>query len=86
MFGLKLEMLSYVNSGNRSGLTTEYWQSVQEALPNCWLTYNPLKDNEANPYGTGWRYKTSGGYTAAYRKVRDVFNYDEIDKILAGQK
>ena len=86
VFGLKLEMLSYVNSGNRSGLTTEYWQSVQEALPNCWLTYNPLKDNEANPYGTGWRYKTSGGYTAAYRKVRDVFNYDEIDKILAGQK
>ena len=86
LFGLKLEMLSYVNSGNRSGLTAEYWQTVQEALPNCWLTYNPLKDNEANPYGTGWRYKTTGGYTAAYRKVRDVFGYDEIDKVLAGQK
>ena len=84
--GLKLEQLSYVNSGNRVGFTVEYWAQIQQMFPNCLITYNPLYDNNATPYGVGWRYKAAGGYTAIYRKVRDVFGYDEIDKILQGQK
>jgi Leucine-rich repeat (LRR) protein len=83
---LKLEMLCYVNSGNRAGLTAEYWAGVQAMFPDCWITYNPLRDNEANPYSVGWRLKSTGGYTPIYRKVRDVFGYDEIDKVLQSQK
>ena len=86
LYGLNMEMLSFVNSGNRVGFTEAHWQEVQSKLPQCWITFNPLFDNNANPYGTGWRYKTSGGYTEIYRKVRDVFNYDEIDKVLQGNK
>lgn len=86
LYGLDMEMISFVNSGNRVSFTEAHWQEIQEAMPDCWITFNPLFDNNATPYGTGWRYKTAGGYTAIYRKVRDVFGYDEIDKILAGQK
>ena len=75
---LNLEMLCYVNSGNRVGLTADYWAEVQAMFPNCWITYNPLKDNNATPYGVGWRYKESGGYTPIYRKCRDVFGYDNM--------
>ena len=86
LYGLDMEMISFVNSGNRVSFTEAHWQEIQEAMPDCWITFNPLFDNNATPYGTGWRYKAAGGYTAIYRKVRDVFGYDEIDKILAGQK
>ena len=75
--GLKLELLSYVNSG-RMGLTADFWAEVQQMFPGCLITFNPLKDSEATPYGVGWRYKESGGYTTIYRKVRDVFGYDNM--------
>ena len=74
---LKLELLSYVNSG-RMGLTADYWTEVQAMFPSCLITFNPLKDSEATPYGVGWRYKAEGGYTAIYRKCRDVFGYDNM--------
>lgn len=77
---LALEQLSYVNSGNRVGFTADDWAKIKEQHPNCIVTYEPLADNNATPYSIGWRYKAEGGYTACYRKVRDVFNYDEIDK------
>ena len=75
--GLKLELLSYVNSG-RMGLTADYWVEVQKMFPSCLITFNPLNDSNATPYGVGWRYKESGGYTTIYRKVRDVFGYDNM--------
>lgn len=75
--GLKLELLSYVNSG-RMGLTADYWVEVQNMFPSCLITFNPLNDSNATPYGVGWRYKESGGYTPIYRKVRDVFGYDNM--------
>ncbi len=75
---LDLELLSFVNSGNRVGLTADYWAEVQQMFPNCLITYNPLKDNDASPYGVGWRYKEGGGYTPIYRKCRDVFGYDNM--------
>lgn len=76
--GLGLEMLSFVNSGNRVGFTEGDWQAVQAMLPDCWITYAPLKNNDASPYSTGWRYAKDGGYTTIYRKVRDVFGYDDM--------
>ncbi len=76
--GLNMQMLSYVNSGNRVGFTEADWNGIAAMLPDCWLTYNPLKNNNASPYGAGWRYKESGGYTPIYRKVRDVFGLDQM--------
>ena len=75
--GLKLELLSYVNSG-RMGLTADFWAEVQKLFPSCLITYDPLKDSNATPYGVGWRYKAEGGYTPIYRKCRDVFGYDNM--------
>ncbi len=74
--GLDMQMISYVNSGNRVGFTEATWAEIAKMFPNCWLTYNPLRDNNASPYGVGWRYKQGGGYTPIYRKVRDVFGLD----------
>ena len=79
---LPLEMLSFVNSGNRLGMTEADWQAIQALMPDCWITYAPLKDNNAFPYGVGWRYtQTPMGpstYTAIYRRVRDIFGYDNM--------
>ena len=83
--GLPLEMLSYVNSGKTVGMTQSDWEGIQSKFPDCWITYEPLSKNTATPYGKGWRYTQEGGYTPIYRKVRDVFGYDEIDKVLASQ-
>ena len=78
---LDLLMLSHVTSG-KMGITSADWQTFQTQHPDCWITnYH----GEGYPYSTGWRFKQGGGYTDIYRKVRDVFGYDEIDKVLQGQ-
>lgn len=82
---LPLAQLSYVASGARVGMTAADWAVIQKQHPNCWITYNPLNDTDASPYSVGWRYKAEGGYTPCYRKVRDVFDLDAIDKILQGK-
>ena len=79
---LKLEMLSFVNSGSMVGFTEAHWNEFQAMFPTTWITYNPLFDSNASPYGAGWRYTQAGGYTPIYRKVRDVFGYDAIDKLV----
>ena len=85
IYGLAMEMLSYVNSGTRVGFTDATWAEIQSHLPNCWITYAPLADNNASPYGVGWRYKEGWkGYTDIYKKVREVFDYDYIDSLLKG--
>lgn len=76
--GLDLKMLSYVNSYNRVGFTEYHWEQIQAQFPTCWITFNPLADNEATPYSKGWRYTEAGGYTPIYRKARDVFGYDAM--------
>lgn len=78
---LDLLMLSHVTSGTM-GITTADWQAFQAQHPDCWIT---SYHKDGYPYSTGWRFKTSGGYTEIYRKVRDVFGYDEIDKVIQGQ-
>lgn len=77
---LNLLMLSHVTSGTM-GITSADWQTFQAQHPDCWIT---SYHNEGYPYSTGWRFKQGGGYTDIYRKVRDVFGYDEIDKVLQG--
>ena len=77
---LKLLMVSHVTSGTM-GMTAADWKTFQEQHPDCWIT---SYHNEGYPYSTGWRFKQGGGYTDIYRKVRDVFGYDEIDKVLQG--
>jgi len=86
LYNLNMEMLSFVNSGNRLNYTEAHWEEIQASMPTCWITFLPLFDNNASPYGVGWRYKAAGGYTEIYRKVRDVFGYDAIDKVLQGNK
>jgi Leucine-rich repeat (LRR) protein len=78
---LDLLMLSHVTSG-KMGITTADWQTVQAQHPDCWIT---SYESEGYPYSKGWRFKQNGGYTDIYRKVRDVFGYDEIDKVIQGQ-
>jgi hypothetical protein len=78
---LKLLMLSHVTSGNM-GITAADWQAVQAQHPDCWIT---SYHKDGYPYSTGWRFKATSGYTEIYRKVRDVFGYDEIDKVIQGQ-
>jgi hypothetical protein len=77
---LNLLMVSHVTSGTM-GMTSADWKIFQEQHPDCWIT---SYHNEGYPYSTGWRFKQGGGYTDIYRKVRDVFGYDEIDKVLQG--
>lgn len=76
--GLPLEQLSFVNSGNKVGFTAADWAAIQAKHPDCWITYEPLHDSTATPYSKGWRYTQEGGYTACYRKVRDVFELDKL--------
>ncbi len=74
---LDLDMLSYINSGKSSvGFTASTWNDFQAKHPTCWITWSPLTSSSATPYGTGWRYKSSGGYTYIYRRARDVFGMD----------
>ena len=86
LYGLNLKVLHYVNSGNRVGMTEANWAEVQAAMPECWITYSPMYDNSAFPYGTGWRYtqglQIAANFTEIYKKVREVFNYDYIDSTL----
>lgn len=83
LYGLKLELLCFVNSGYRVGFTKSDWAQFQTKFPGCWITWSPMYDYEASPYGIGWRYKENWtGYTAIYKKVREVFNYDYIDSLL----
>ena len=85
--GLKLEMLSFVNSGNKAKMTEAMWKDIQSKMPDCWITYSPLKDNNANPYGVGWRYTKSplvaANFTDCYKRVREVFDYDQVDQNIA---
>ena len=77
---LDLLMLSHVTSG-KMGITADDWQVFREQHPDCWIT---SYHKDGYPYSTGWRYKATNGYTDIYRKVRDVFGYDAIDKVLQG--
>lgn len=45
-----------------------------EAHPDCWTRFDGKQ-----PYGIGWRYDDEGiTYSDIYRKVRDIFGYDNM--------
>ena len=61
------------------------WES-QEAFkaehPDCWIRFTG-----ENPYSLGWRYDDIGETRSEiYKKVREVFNLDEVDKAIARQE
>ena len=74
LYELPLEQLCAV----RSKIEWDSWEDIMELHPNCTVRYDGTQ-----PYGTGWRYKKNGAYTDIYARVREVFNLDEIDKMIA---
>lgn len=74
LYELPLEQLCAV----KSKIKWSSWEQIIDLHPNCSIRYDG-----SQPYGTGWRYKKSGAYTDIYAKVREVFNLDEVDKMIA---
>ena len=77
LYDLPLEQLCAVSSK----IMWKDWQAIIDRHPDCAIRYEGTQ-----PYGTGWRYKKSGAYTDIYAKVREVFNLDEVDKLIAAGK
>jgi len=78
LYELPLEQLCAV----KSKIQWSSWEDIIELHPDCAIRYDG-----SQPYGTGWRYKKSGAYTDIYKRVREVFDLDEVDKrIAAGSK
>ena len=76
--GLPLERLFCIHS--RVG--AEEQKIFQEIHDTCW-THFYAGDN---PYGIGWRYDDSRTYSEIYKKIREIWNYDQLDKIVAAQQ
>ena len=74
LYELPFEQLCAV----QSKIVWKDWQKIIDLHPDCAIRYEGTQ-----PYGTGWRYKKSGAYTDIYKKVREVFNLDEVDKLIA---
>ena len=74
LYELPLEQLCAV----KSKIQWSSWEDIMELHPNCTVRYDG-----SQPYGTGWRYKPNGAYTDIYARVREVFNLDEVDKLIA---
>lgn len=77
LYDLPLEQLCAVSSK----IMWKDWQAILDRHPECAIRYEGTQ-----PYGTGWRYKKSGAYTDIYAKVREVFQLDEVDKLIAAGK
>lgn len=74
LYELPLEQLCAV----KSKIMWKDWQAIIDLHPDCAIRYDGTQ-----PYGTGWRYKKSGAYTDIYKRVREVFQLDEVDKLIA---
>ena len=74
LYELPLEQLCAV----KSKIQWASWEKIMEVRPDCTIRYDG-----SQPYGTGWRYKRSGAFTDIYKRVREVFNLDEVDKLIA---
>lgn len=75
---LKLERFLYLGSK----LTQEERTAFEEKHPECWSRFTG-KD----PYNIAWRYDDIGQtFSEYYLHVREVFDYDAVDRELARQK
>lgn len=54
--------------------------AYQDTHPDCWAKFAGSRNN---PYGVGWRYDEDGSYSDCYLKVREVFNLDYVDQLIA---
>lgn len=60
----------------------ESQEAFKAAHPDCWIRFTG-----ENPYSLGWRYDDIGETRSEiYKKVREVFNLDEVDKTIARQQ
>lgn len=61
------------------------WEAQEEFKqkhPECWIRFTG-----ENPYSLGWRYDDIGEtFSDIYRKVRDVFDLDAVDKVIRQQQ
>lgn len=51
----------------------------QELHADCWTHF--YSNAEGYPYGIGWRYDDATHFSDIYAELREVFNYDAIDKL-----
>ena len=57
-------------------------EAFKEKHPDCWIRFTG-----SDPYSLGWRYNDIGiTRFEFYQKIRDIFQYDEVDKQLARQE
>ena len=55
--------------------------AFEESHPDCWVRFTGQ-----DPYSLGWRYNDVGVTRFEYyQKIRDIFNYDDVDRRLAQQ-
>ena len=74
IYNLPFEQLCAV----KSDIKWDTWEDLMELHPDATFRYEG-----SQCYGTGWRYKKNGAYTDIYAKVREVFQLDEVDKLIA---
>lgn len=72
---LPMERICYLGSG----FSKSERDTLNGQFPECWITLDGR-----TPYGKGWRYDDEGyTFSEIYKKVREVFNYDAIDAMIA---
>ena len=55
--------------------------AFEESHPDCWVRFTG-----SDPYSLGWRYNDVGVTRFEYyQKIRDIFQYDDVDRRLAQQ-
>lgn len=76
---LYLEQLCYLGASKRISWNEQ--EDIRDWHADAVVTFSGKQ-----PYGKGWRYVDNGyNFTEIYKKVREVFDYDAIDAIIAGQ-
>ena len=75
--GLPLEQLMCIHTRVKG----EEQNIFKEIHDTCKATFSG-----SQPYGIGWRYVDKNTYTDIYKKIREIWNYDQLDKITAAQK
>lgn len=74
---LPLERFLYLNPR----VDKETQTAFEESHPNCWVRFTG-----SDPYSLGWRYDDVGVTRFSYyQKIRDIFQYDAVDRRLAIQ-
>ena len=77
MQNLPLDRLHFFPSKN---VPQEMKDAYIASHPDCWAKFTGSANN---PYGVGWRYDEDGTYSEGYAKVREVFNLDYVDQLIA---